>query len=71
MEQVSEGGRGNNSMLEIALLPMTPRGPLVGSAVVDAWCVFMESQGVRRVLCLLTPSELGFYSDNLLQRYAG
>ena len=50
---------------------LTPRGPLVGSAVVDAWCIFMESQGIRRVLCLLTPAELGFYSDDLLARYAG
>ena len=50
--------------------PTTPRGPLVASNVVDAWCAHVKAQGVARVLCLLSETELGFYSDPLLERYA-
>jgi hypothetical protein len=50
--------------------PSTPRGPSVPSHVVDQWCAHMRSKGMKRVLCLLSDSELGFYSDPLLPQLA-
>lgn len=34
--------------------------------MVDAWLKHVAARGIRRLLCLLTAAELGFYEDDLL-----
>ncbi len=36
----------------------------------DAWLDFMHEHGIRRVVCLLDRSDLGYYSYDLLETYA-
>jgi len=42
------------------------RSEIIIGHVVDQWCAHMRSKGCRRVLCLLTDGELGFYGEPLL-----
>lgn len=44
-------------------------GPQVSRSVVEAWIKHVASRGIRRLLCLLTSAELGFYDDDLLALY--
>lgn len=44
-------------------------GPQVGSEVVQGWIDHVKAAGVKRVLCLLTRPELGFFAMDLLAVY--
>jgi hypothetical protein len=47
-------------------------GKFVQKQVVDEWIAYMKKQGVRRVVCLLSDEELGYYPtlvDGLLGAY--
>lgn len=50
-------------------LVATPRGPPTKVESVAKWVEFMKEHGIKRVLCLLTRSELTFYSESLLAQY--
>ena len=50
-------------------LIVTPRGPPTKVEPVAKWVDFMKDRGIKRVLCLLTRSELTFYSESLLAQY--
>lgn len=45
---------------------ITPRGPNTKTDVIQEWMEYMEKQDIKRILCLLTPDEMQFYSSNLL-----
>jgi len=46
--------------------PSTPRGPQVPSIIVDQWSAHMRSKGIKRVVCVLNESELGFYEGSMI-----
>ncbi|CAM9117532.1 unnamed protein product, partial [Heterosigma akashiwo] len=50
-------------------LELTPRGPSVTSAVVNEWCSHLRSQGIKRVVSVLTHAELSFYEKPLIMQY--
>jgi protein tyrosine/serine phosphatase len=50
-------------------LLVTPRGKPTSQEAVVEWVEYMKKQGIKRVLCLLTRSELTFYSESLLNSY--
>ena len=41
----------------------------VSTQDVQTWISFMKGQGIHRVCCLLTPSQLSYYEDDLLDMY--
>jgi L-asparaginase len=47
----------------------TPRGPPIEENAVEHWVEHMKTKGIKRVLCLLTRSELTFYKEPLLKQY--
>ena len=50
-------------------LLVTPRGQPTTTEAVKEWVEHMKSHQIKRVLCLLTRSELTFYSKSLLSSY--
>lgn len=41
----------------------------VSRGAVQEWTAFMQAQGIQRVCCLLPPSQLSYYSVDLLEHY--
>lgn len=41
----------------------------VSHAAVDDWLAFMRRHGIERIVCLLPPKQLAYYTDNLLEAY--
>jgi protein-tyrosine phosphatase len=43
----------------------------VGGCQVQEWIAFMKNHGIRRVCCLLSEEQLGYYKQDLLEVYRG
>src|SRR3989337_3757223 len=41
----------------------------VAPHAVEEWIDFMRAHGIRRVCCLLPPTQLAFYTDDLIDSY--